>query len=379
LEIFGALSEAHDKGIVHRDLKPANLFLTHITGQGETVKVLDFGIAKVTGDMAPDTKLTREGTAIGSPRFMAPEQARAQEVRPATDVYAMGCILYLMLTGRPVFEGASASDLIIAHVKEDPPAPRIGAARVEGSLVDFILHCLKKDKENRPQDGAAAVALLKGLAEPWVTVVDEGSQAHSEGTGTRRTQSHVDSGVFPSIPRPPRTDRAIGPLSTGHLGAAADPTEPIVDTGTTVWWSLTGIMFVVALIGLGFLLAPEPPPVSDGVVADGRDKIQAQAAEGKKRAAAEALVDPNAGPSAKPKAQSSHKETSNIRVSLASTPAGAQVWLGQDLLGTTPHTMETPRGEDRIFLRFKLLGHRVSNASLVPKNDVDLNVPMTPL
>ena len=114
----GGLSAAHDAGIVHRDLKPDNLFLAETT-QGMQVKLLDFGISKVTGS----DKLTHTGEVLGTPRYMAPEQLSAErDLDGRTDVYALGVILYEALAGSPPFVASTPTDLIIAilHGKSAP-------------------------------------------------------------------------------------------------------------------------------------------------------------------------------------------------------------------------------------------------------------------
>src|SRR5262249_29108732 len=122
--IAAALEAAHARGIVHRDLKCANVKLPPQGG----VKLLDFGLAKVVaeggpaGDSRPTTphRLTVEGAVVGTPAYMSPEQARGQEVDARTDIWAFGCLLYEMLTGRPAFGGTTPSDTIGAVLTRDP-------------------------------------------------------------------------------------------------------------------------------------------------------------------------------------------------------------------------------------------------------------------
>jgi len=149
--ICTSLGAAHAKGIVHRDLKPENIFLVSdpaVIG-GERAKILDFGIAKLTGDDPGKTK-TRTGTVIGTPVYMSPEQCRGTgTVDHRSDIYAIGCLLMTMLTGRPPFDGAGSGDLIAAHLREAPP---YAASRVPGlpAVFDQILQrCLAKAPDDR--------------------------------------------------------------------------------------------------------------------------------------------------------------------------------------------------------------------------------------
>jgi serine/threonine-protein kinase len=135
------LAAAHAKGIVHRDLKPDNIFLT-----GDQVKVLDFGIAKVM----QSSSSTKTGSLLGTPQYMAPEQAKgSKHVGPHTDVYALGAILFEMLTGQPPFVGEDLPELLAKQLFEPPPSPRTLVA-CSTEMENIILSCLEKDPAARP-------------------------------------------------------------------------------------------------------------------------------------------------------------------------------------------------------------------------------------
>jgi serine/threonine-protein kinase len=156
--IAAAVSAAHAKGIVHRDLKPGNIILTAdpVVDGGERAKLLDFGIAKLSGD-GHDVHKTRAGVVIGTPVYMSPEQCRASgDIDGRADIYALGCLMMKMLSGRPPFDVDTTGDLIAAHLRE--PAPRL-ASRLPGlpEVFDQILQrCLAKD----PGDRFATAELL---------------------------------------------------------------------------------------------------------------------------------------------------------------------------------------------------------------------------
>src|SRR6185436_5824666 len=107
LQICNALAVAHERGIVHRDLKPENVYLVEFRGDPDFVKLLDFGIAKLTevSDSEEGRKLTKTGMLFGTPEYMAPEQARGEKADHRVDVYAMGCILFLLVSNRLPFQG----------------------------------------------------------------------------------------------------------------------------------------------------------------------------------------------------------------------------------------------------------------------------------
>ena len=116
-EIALALAAAHARGLVHRDVKPANVWLETPTRR---VKLLDFGLARPQTD---DVNLTNPGMVVGTPMYMAPEQARGEEIDGRTDLFSLGCVLYQMLTGRPPFEGPTTLAVLTAVVTETPPPP----------------------------------------------------------------------------------------------------------------------------------------------------------------------------------------------------------------------------------------------------------------
>src|SRR5579871_6154149 len=139
-----AVQHAHEKGLVHRDLKPANILVT----AAGTPKVSDFGLAK---RLEGDAGQTQSGTVVGTPSYMAPEQARGQNkaVGPATDVYALGAILYEMLTGRPPFRGATPLDTVLQVRSREPIAVRRLQPQVPLDLETICLKCLEKRSEER--------------------------------------------------------------------------------------------------------------------------------------------------------------------------------------------------------------------------------------
>ncbi|HEY5926615.1 MAG TPA: serine/threonine-protein kinase, partial [Kofleriaceae bacterium] len=164
--IAEALGAAHERGVIHRDLKPSNLFLTD--GDLERVKVLDFGVARVA-----DVASTRTGVMVGTPGYMAPEQARGERnVGARSDVFALGCLLFECLTGKPPFVGDNVMAILAKVLLED--APRVGVLRsdVPEALDDLVARTLSKQPDQRPRDGAqlaselAAVGSITGAERP---------------------------------------------------------------------------------------------------------------------------------------------------------------------------------------------------------------------
>jgi serine/threonine protein kinase len=148
-QIASSLASAHACDIVHRDLKPENIFLvTDSEAQaGERTKVLDFGICKLgTGDIT----LTQTGAMVGTPVYMSPEQCRGDSsIDGRSDIYAFGCLLFHMLTGRPPFVGEASGDLIVAHLDDTPPPPSQLVPDLPPAIDALVLRCLAKSREDR--------------------------------------------------------------------------------------------------------------------------------------------------------------------------------------------------------------------------------------
>lgn len=157
LYVAQALAVAHSQGIVHRDVKPSNLFLQH--GDIDRIKVLDFGVAR---DHGGSRRLTLTGSIVGTPGYMAPEQARANKraVDARADVFSLGAVLFECLTGRPAFEGEHAIAVLASLLLSDAPRVRSIRPDVPEILDDLVARMLAKDPDERPVDGAAVAAEL---------------------------------------------------------------------------------------------------------------------------------------------------------------------------------------------------------------------------
>jgi class 3 adenylate cyclase/cell division septation protein DedD len=139
-QICAGLHEAHAQGIVHRDLKPANIMLD----RSGTVKITDFGVARLIQSNGPTT-----GTIVGTPAYMAPEQAELKPVGPGTDIYALGLVLYEMVTGFPAFQGDTPVAVALKQIRENPRRPREINPKLSHPVEATILKCLQKDPAKR--------------------------------------------------------------------------------------------------------------------------------------------------------------------------------------------------------------------------------------
>ena len=214
--ISRGLAHAHQQGIVHRDVKPANIMVL----PDETIKIADFGIARVS-----DSCLTPTGSMIGTPHYMSPEQFMAQRVDGRSDLFSVGIIIYELLTGEKPFPGEALSAVMQKVLKTDPIPPRELNFAVSECLSQVVMKALSKDPSRRYQDGnAMAAALLESVKEnPDPVVTGLGAAPAVSGEATVLSKGGADGTVL----APERGDAAVVPEAPD--GAIASP-RPAPDT-----------------------------------------------------------------------------------------------------------------------------------------------------
>jgi serine/threonine-protein kinase len=162
-EILAALGAAHAAGVIHRDLKPSNIFLVRQPDGSTFVKVLDFGLAKQAPVARGETPQTRVSRVMGTPEFMAPEQARGQAVGPRTDLYAVGVIAFELLTGERPFQAETPYEVVNMHLNKAPSPPSSRLRGLPPELDDLVLRLLAKAPQDRPPSAEAVRDELKRL------------------------------------------------------------------------------------------------------------------------------------------------------------------------------------------------------------------------
>jgi len=294
-QVLSALAEAHAHGVIHRDLKPENIMVEQRRGEPDFVKVLDFGIAKITDNTGEEGQaLTRAGFVCGTPEYMSPEQAKGATIDARSDLYAVGVILYQLVTGLLPFDSESAVGFATAHLTQQVPPlrKRNPEARCSPGLERLIMSALAKDPEQRPQSAEAFRNLLmrplSGTRAPVMLESDSDRTAVNSGPAWNdRTPAEPNRNVgVPAEPTHVRPERGAQPkrprMSGGaYLPAAAPPatgtataTSPNTSPETSGMGS--GPRVVLALSGLGlvvafgffvheFFLAKPPAPVIEPV------------------------------------------------------------------------------------------------------------------
>jgi WD40 repeat protein len=190
-EMADGLAAAHDRGLVHRDIKPGNVWLETQPGSAVTggrVKILDFGLARAVDDA---THLTQQGAVVGTPAFMAPEQAAGQPVDARCDLFSLGCVLYNALAGHPPFKGLDMIATLLAVATQDPPTPRALNPRVPVRFSDLVMRLLAKKPADRPASAREVIKALDALAvertaEPTAVPSRKTATAVRRGASSRR-------------------------------------------------------------------------------------------------------------------------------------------------------------------------------------------------
>jgi serine/threonine protein kinase len=164
IETTEALLAVHQSGMIHRDLKPDNLW---IESPSLNVKIIDFGLAHLTEE---EMKLTRSGTFIGTPSFMAPEQAAGEKVDQRTDFFALGCILYDLITGTRPFDRESIISTLSALANHDPTPPDQLVPEIPKKLSELVMKLLQKSPENRPSSCEEVLRLLNEIRTDFLSI-----------------------------------------------------------------------------------------------------------------------------------------------------------------------------------------------------------------
>ncbi|MCS6798691.1 MAG: protein kinase [Myxococcota bacterium] len=364
-QICRSLREAHGMGVIHRDLKPANIFLVRHGDENDFVKVLDFGLVKNLSEKGED--LTQTGLFMGSPKYMSPEQIRGEKVDARTDIYALGVILYEMLTGKVPFDRPNSVNILMAHVHEAPPpmSEMAGGVSIPPAVEAVVMRCMAKraDERFRTMD-EVLVALKQASTDAGLSV----SRSGEHGASGEFPAGGAVTGAFPVVQitgEPTATPSGSLSPATPVAGIATPPASvpapPAEELGRPrVRGVVVGaVVGAAALIGLLLALgrdepatstagpspAPANPPSAPSVVPSGPSASGTPSG-----------TDPAAAGTESP------PSTARVMVSLRSEPPGAMVFVGDRQYGPTPAEVEWIGADAEpgreVTLRFQKDGYR---------------------
>src|SRR5438876_4291800 len=221
-----ALAASHAKGIVHRDLKPENIFLVGRGNDKNFVKILDFGIAKLTGVSGTSTHATRTGLLIGTPTYMSPEQCEGKGlIDHRSDVYSLSIVMYELLTGCVPFPGDGFGEVLVAHLTKQPAKPSTVNANIPPAIESIVLHAIEKDRNRRFQN-----------MNEFLEAVENPEAHHARWNGLPEYAQAPTQQTLPKARVQPKAGRTlslddVGPVSSGGQprpttleGAAAEVT-----------------------------------------------------------------------------------------------------------------------------------------------------------
>ncbi len=359
-QIASGLAAVHAADIVHRDLKPDNIFLIERGGRPHFVKLLDFGVAKLTdpGGKGVPLHTTGAGQIIGTPEYMSPEQAAGQVVDHRTDIYALGVILYEMITGALPFRASNFGELVIKHMTVPPkrPSTHLGLPHaIPAELDTLMMDLLAKDAGDRPHSMTDVEERLSDLLDhidvpalprPW-----RNSGGFRVASSAQMDAVKVPDQVIIEPRRKIATAPTIGVGDSGPVAATPKVEEPVAKRSHR-WWVLGGSAAIAAVAVTAIVVS------ADG----GSEPAPAPAAS------------PVAAAPAPPPAPTT------VKIRFASTPPGAIVHVQGDdkQLGETPFTATLVRAGTKTFVIAKD-GYTVVSEDVSLDTDNAVTVALSPL
>ncbi|MEM1414556.1 MAG: protein kinase [Myxococcota bacterium] len=396
LQVCDALAAAHAKGIIHRDLKPENIFLIRRSGNPDFAKVLDFGISKMKDAAAPGSSMTRTGTTLGTPYYMAPEQAQGKRsIDHRADIYSLGVILFQALTGQYPFDDDSYPMLVLKICTEPPPDPLEFRPDLPHGLVGIITRLLQKDPAARFQDCASLRAALEPYAhldQAPVAAASAMSTANRPPSALASDPNFVGGATMAATPVGPTPPAVTGPVTGGAPPVAqamaaplgAQPTGPVMAPGVVPQPATepqspeavtpsSGVRpsstpsggasktplflgLAVLLVGGGVAIAtmgggPEPAPEPVPTVATPAPS--------------------DAPPAAAPPTEAA----SFVRITIRATPSDAELFLDGDRVAN-PFEAELPAQEEPRRLEARAEGHTTVLQDLVMKYSQNITIEL---
>jgi serine/threonine protein kinase len=398
-QIAGALAAAHAKGIVHRDLKPENVFLVpdpEVPG-GERIKLLDFGIAKLAGDSSTTAHVTRTGAVMGTPTYMAPEQCRGVAVDHRADLYALGCVLFQLCSGRPPFLGEGTGDVLAAHIHV--PAPTLASLniKVPSAVEHLVQRLLAKSPEQRVQSAEELIRTIDTLTTDRVATTVSSSGARLMTTSPSMTTLSGAASASSQMPAvaPRGQARTIALVCTvaaaitvvivvllmrkgerppsGDSRPAASVTEPVLEPAAPA--AAQGLPVPPpAGESAPSPAEPTPPPPRDPPASPAGALSPAAGTTMPPAVTPPAVTPPAATPSPGPTPPADPPASADpgsvVEVVVESVPADAQVLLAGKPLGKTPFRGTLPRGDRSVSLVIRRAGYTEQTIVVSPDKPI---------
>ena len=408
LQIADALAASHHKGVVHRDLKPDNVMLVQRGRERDFVKILDFGIAKLTVN-ATGSQRTQTGVVIGTPQYMSPEQCEGlSTVDHRTDIYALGIVLYEMLTGRVPFRGEGFAEVLVQQMAHAPVPLSAIAPGIPPHVERAVLHALAKRPEDRFQ---RITDFAHALQDPQPAMATQGSvvSALPGAPGAVRESSVVsalpgppgavrESSVVSALPSAPTREgsvvsalpRAPGAIRESSVVSAL-PRAPGAVRESSVVSALPHPPGAVDLAAKPTILGEVQRPVPTTLNGSAAEATMSLPARRGMRvhvalalAAALAVAGIAVGVVARRFDGSSERqataalttESTKLRVQIDSKPQGAAVSIGGRLQGITPYTGEIERSDEPVEVELTLAGYHPAKRTVAPGEDIVLSLSL---
>jgi serine/threonine protein kinase len=320
-----ALSAAHEKGIVHRDLKPENIFLVHLKDAPPDIKLIDFGISKVAPSSVEQTKLTQNGSMLGTPAYMSPEQIRGSaDVDHRADLYSIGVIFYEMLTGAQPFEGANYNELLVNALTTEHRLPTDAYADFPEQALPVINRSLKKSADDRYQCAEELLEDIRSLA-----TVEE-RMKNLDILGNTICKNSITGDLGPEI-LTPDAHAATSLLNQVIAGNVSSKEPRLVDK--LVAFKQRPLLAVGSLVALLLLIA-----ISIGLCSEADDE--------------------------------------SVEITVRGAPKSAKIYYNDSLVTVNPFRVEL--SDIIVPLRVEARGHRKYKITVVPKKDLVVDVEMKP-
>jgi serine/threonine protein kinase len=354
LQCCDALEAAHRKGIIHRDLKPDNVYLITMKGRKNFVKVVDFGIARVTDDAGMSTGKTQTGMVMGTPAYMSPEQGSGQtnKIDARSDIYSLGVMMYQLATGKLPFPGTNFGEVLMGHLQQKPPPPRTLKPEIPEPYEAIIMKCLEKKQEDRFQtmrelrDTIGGVMDQLGItrelpaaddSEPEMEPVGSGRPSSTPGLRTPQGRPTLPGQLKKSNPNALNKSKPGMRTSNPSLSGPRASRPPLNQSQPPTMTSQPGSSSRTGLfvgIGIGAVLL-----VGGGItvvkMAGSSAEAAAQAQSSKDARAAKALA-----------AAKKDEEVPPVFLSVVTEPGEADVvatWSGGEQKGQAPFSFEVPK------------------------------------